>query len=52
VSAAKRATADGVVFITDRGRPAFEHLNSTMIDTYMDFLEMDFRGQSAASFTR
>ena len=29
-----------------------EHLNSTMVDTNMDFLEMDFRGTSAATFTR
>ena len=29
-----------------------EHLNSTMVDTNMDFLKMDFRGQSAATLTR
>jgi len=29
-----------------------EHLNSTMVDTKMDFLKMDFRGTSAATFTR
>ena len=27
VAAAKRATADGPVFVTDRGRPAFALLN-------------------------
>jgi hypothetical protein len=27
-------------------------LNSTMVDTFMDFLEIDFRGKSAATFTR
>jgi prevent-host-death family protein len=41
VSAAKRATADGPVFITDRGRPAFALLK---IDDYYRIA-----GQSEAS---